>query len=319
MTISIAGEPTRQFSSADAAYAYWLEQLVADATPAVIIADSVRVANAVGWVKAPSVYKILAIHINHLAPPYSVDSSIGKGFGRMIANLERSDSMVFLTQEQLSDVQALFPKGRYSVIANLIAVVNDKSVERDKDLAVVVARLDPIKQIKNIINVFQKVLLRRPTARLEIWGEGKQAKELQEFIETKALRGSIALMGHAADVASVFKRASVSLAMSLSEGFGLSFAESLACGTPLVSLKTKYGPGEIVTSGEDGFLVDDENEFIEKVVTLLSDSNLVASMGVAGIRNMQRFSVENIGKLWLEHFDKLLALPPQDSYRIMAQ
>ena len=41
--------------------------------------------------------------------------------------------------------------------------------------------------------------------------------------------------------------------------------EALACDTPAVSTKTKYGPTVIITDGKDGFLVNNEKEFIEKV------------------------------------------------------
>jgi len=308
--IRLPGEPGMQFFDDASAHAYWLEQLVADAMPAILLTDHVEAADAVGMIKMPSLYKTLVIHNTHLLQPDPSDSPVVPVYGGFARNVGRCDSVVVLTQEQLRDIQARFPEGRYCTIGDPIVVPKAKEVEREPDLVVVVARLVAQKRIDAIINAFEKVLRIKPTARLEIWGEGEMEQELKDLIEAKGLSGSVALMGFAVDVGSVFRRASASLAMSWFEGFGMTLAESLACGTPVVSLKTKYGPEEIITSGKDGFLVDNEDEFVEKVVELLSNPDLVKKMGAVGVRNMKRFSVKNIVDLWIEHFTALLAQAP---------
>jgi len=308
--ISLPGGPPRQFFGSASVHAYWLEQLIADTTPAVLICDHTGASDAVGMVQTSPVYKVLMMHSTHLARP-DPSAPIAPRYGRVIRNIKICDSLVLLTQEQLHDINSRLPGDCYHVIGNPIVVNDGEPVERDPDLAVVVARLCAQKCIDRIILAFEKIRPIKPTARLEIWGSGELEQELRDLIEEKGLNESVTLMGFTDDIRSIFKRASVSLGMSEVEGFGMSFAESLAYGTPVVSLKTKYGPKEIITSGEDGFLVDDEDEFVEKVVTLLSDPDLVERMGAVGIRHMQRFSPENIGNLWMSHFKTLLAQPPR--------
>jgi hypothetical protein len=174
-----------------------------------------------------------------------------------------------------------------------------------------------VKRIKNIIRAFAKVVAKKPDARLEIWGSGEQEEELRDEINSLGMQDSIKMMGFATDVSRIFRRASVSLAMSVTEGFGVSFAESLAYGTPLVSINTNYGPREIVTSGEDGFIVESEKDFVEKTTLLLSHKDLVASMGEKGKVNVRRFSNDSITKLWLELFDKLESKrSPRQNYAV---
>lgn len=211
-----------------------------------------------------------------------------------------------------------FPLGRFSVIGNLVTIDESAAqVRRDENLAVVVSRLHGVKRIKTIIKAFSRVVARNPDARLEVWGSGEQEESIREFIIHSKMQNVVTLMGFATDVSSVFRRASVSLGMSVTEGFGISFAESLGYGTPLVSTRTNYGPQEIVASGEDGFIVDSEDEFVDKIELLLGDKELVASMAARGRESAKRFTKGSITRLWLELFEGLLAGPTGRSDAVM--
>ncbi|WP_242491632.1 glycosyltransferase [Holzapfeliella floricola] len=50
------------------------------------------------------------------------------------------------------------------------------------------------------------------------------------------------------------------------EGFAMSVLEGLSNGVPQISYDIKYGPKDIITDGEDGYLVkpDDIDELAEK-------------------------------------------------------
>ena len=53
------------------------------------------------------------------------------------------------------------------------------------------------------------------------------------------------------------------------EGFGLSVLEGMAVGTPFIGYRAG-GYREIVVQGENGYLVEDKDEFVEVVVGLLA-------------------------------------------------
>jgi glycosyltransferase involved in cell wall biosynthesis len=306
VTILCPGKPVLKFNSLESAHAYWLKLLSEECLPSFLIADAIQGADTVCMVDSDRTYRILMMHSNHLMKPHTVGSLVAPKYAGVIRGIPHCDSLVVLTEAQLKDLNEQFPFDRYTAIGNPVIVESDREeVAREENLAVVVARLHSVKRIKNIIRAFAKVVEKKPDARLEIWGSGEQEEELQNEINSLGMQEPIKLMGFAIDVSKIFRRASVSLAMSATEGFGVSFAESLAYGTPLVSINTNYGPREIVTSGEDGFIVESEKEFVEKTVLLLTQKDLVISMGAKGKSNMQRFSNECITKLWLELFDKL--------------
>lgn len=87
---------------------------------------------------------------------------------------------------------------------------------------------------------------------------------------------------------------------SRSEGFGLVITEAASCSVPCVAYNCSAGPREIITDGEDGFLVDPQNteQFADKLLTLMRDDKLRAEMGRKAFENCQRFSMANIIGEW---------------------
>lgn len=306
----LPGERSLKFNSLESVHAYWLKCLSLECLPSFLLADSIGAADTVCRVEGGGIYRILMMHSNHLLKPYDVEAPIAPKYNGVIRGIPHCDRLVVLTQGQLRDVFERFPAGRYTVIGNLVTIdPSAVQISRDENLAVVVSRLHGVKRIKTIVKAFSKVVARNPNARLEIWGAGEQEDSIKEFIFRLGMQDSIKLMGFATDVSVVFRRASVSLGMSATEGFGISFAESLGYGTPLVSTRTNYGPQEIVTDGEDGFIVDSENEFVDKVELLLSDKCLVSIMGEKGRESAKRFACSAITKLWLSLFNDLISNP----------
>ncbi|MDU1480554.1 MAG: glycosyltransferase, partial [Staphylococcus epidermidis] len=50
-----------------------------------------------------------------------------------------------------------------------------------------------------------------------------------------------------------------SLLTSEYEGFGLTVMESIEVGCPVIAYDVRYGPGEIIEHGENGYLVEPDN------------------------------------------------------------
>ncbi|MFJ7884023.1 glycosyltransferase [Pseudomonas sp. NPDC096917] len=310
VVIYVFGKRPLKFNSLDSAHAYWLKCLSKECLPSFIVADSIGAADAVCSVEGDDIYRVLMMHSNHLLKPYRAGGAIAPKYHGVIRCIPRCDRLVLLTRGQLHDMKLQFPSGRYSVISNLVTLEEqDEPVLREANLAVIVSRLHGVKRIKSMVIAFAKVVAINPDARLEIWGSGDQEEGIKALILKLNMQDSIQVMGFATSVSRIFRRASVSLGMSVTEGFGISFAESLGYGTPLVSTRTNYGPQEIVADGEDGFIVDTEDEFVEKINRLLSDSALVSSMGSKGRFSAQRFTYQAIVKLWLDLFDALAGGP----------
>lgn len=129
---------------------------------------------------------------------------------------------------------------------------------------------------------------------------------LKNLIEELNLTENIFLMGHTNNPLEKVKEAKLSLMTSNYEGFNLAIAEAMACSTPVVSYNTKYGPGDLIRNGIDGFLVEDINQAAEKVIEILKLSESeYKKLQEKALEVTDRFSEHKINKLWLDFIESL--------------
>lgn len=108
-------------------------------------------------------------------------------------------------------------------------------------------------------------------------------------------------------LAAVYAAADVLLYPTLADNLPNTILESMACGTPAVSLRNGGVP-EAVAHLEDGYLVEraDAEALAEAVSTLLGDAELRDRLGTAAAARVRRdFSVEAQGKAFLALYDEL--------------
>ena len=81
----------------------------------------------------------------------------------------------------------------------------------------------------------------------------------------------------------------------------------MACGLPVVSFDCPCGPKDIVKDNEDGILVENGNIDLlaSSLSRLMNDETLRQSMSKAGLKNVQRFNIEQIAEQWRLLFESL--------------
>ncbi len=94
---------------------------------------------------------------------------------------------------------------------------------------------------------------------------------------------------------------------SLSEGFGMSIAEALASGKPVVSFRTTAIP-EIVKHGYNGLLAEPKNikDLRKKLEALLTDDSLYNRLSKNTRKSVEQFSWENSYKTLMRVYSKYL-------------
>jgi glycosyltransferase involved in cell wall biosynthesis len=92
-----------------------------------------------------------------------------------------------------------------------------------------------------------------------------------------------------AELADLYRRAWIYASPSTYEGFGLPYLEAMACGTPVVATANP-GSDELLDAGHYGLVPADE-DFGRVVSDLLGDERLRCSLGAAGSRRAQEFSL----------------------------
>lgn len=129
--------------------------------------------------------------------------------------------------------------------------------ERSKTI-IAAGRLAPVKRFEDLVRAWAVLAKDFPDWNVKIFGSGPEEGRLRGLIETLDLRASVFLMGHARDMKSAYLDAEILAHPAAHEGFGLSVAEGLSCGLPVVAYADCDGVNEFVRTGYNGLMVDRE-------------------------------------------------------------
>jgi len=164
---------------------------------------------------------------------------------------------------------------------------------------VFVGRLAPIKRPDLLLRAIDIVRRRLPEVSLAIVGDGERRPALEQLTRELGLERNVTFMGQRRDVAGLLRQARLFVLASESEGVALSLMEALACGVPAI-VPDVGDLADVVTSGENGFLLQDHTPeaFAARIVELLSDPAARARCATAALRSAQAFTREATGRRW---------------------
>ncbi len=140
---------------------------------------------------------------------------------------------------------------------------------------VMVAALERRKKIWEFLELFRDVLAAEPNTRFLVLGEGNDRDRIHSRAKELGVEDRVHLLGFRADVHRWIKRADVCVLASEREGLPRSVIQYALAARPIVSTNLP-GIETVVRHGETGFLVpvDDLNQMVHPIVTLLRDSVL---------------------------------------------
>ena len=248
-------------------------------------------------------------HNSHLQTADSELDDLRGSFRRLFRHLDTMGAMVFLTDSQRADAEALL--GRRDTFWVMPHAAPGRAthteVERDPRLVIMMGRLAGQKRTDHGIRAFAKVLEQVPDARLEIYGEGVRRAELQQLIDDLGVAGSVTLQGFTQQPGREYRRATLCLQSSRFEGAPMVFVEALRQACPIVSYDIRYGPADIIDHGVNGFLVPDGDieGLAARTVQVLRDPGLARRLsdGCAGVD--ERFGQEAFAARWFHLFRTL--------------
>lgn len=292
-------------------YWFWLDSLPRDPV-AWLISDSKTSANHLIDYDREDVVTIHVVHGSHLEPGSGRPmGTLTRSRRKIMEQLDRWDGVVFLTKQQLDEVDALLGPGenRYVIPHGRHVPTDPPNLKRPSHRGVMLTSLSKRKQISHAIRAMVRVgRVRLRRARLDVWGQGPQEEALLKLIEKK--EAPVQLRGYSDSAHSEFDKASFSLLTSNNEAFGLVLVESMGHGCIPISYDMPYGPAEIIRHGVDGFLVppDDVAGLATEIrrVARARPSEL-APIRVAAHRRALEFNDAHVTQSWSDVMEKALA------------
>lgn len=173
------------------------------------------------------------------------------------------------------------------------------------DTIVTVGRLNLAKNHKLLVNAFEKYLEKHPNYRLHIYGEGSLREELQNIIEAKGLHNSVHLMGNSKHVFSDIISAKAFVLSSSYEGMPNALLEAMCLGLPCISTKVS-GATELIISGQNGLLVDNNEEDLMSAMELMTDESYAQKLALNAALIYDRVKVDFICNQWINYIDSLI-------------
>ena len=310
-----SGTPLGTWQGVWSLYHFWLDTLPRDPI-AWLIVDSKTSANHLVEYHRDDVIRMHVVHGSHLEPESGRPmGTIRESREFVMNNLDQWDAVIFLTKQQLAEVDALLRPGsnRYVIPHGRFVPKEPPNLKRSSRHGVMLTSLNKRKQISHAIKAMKRVGragLRRPT--LDVWGEGPYEERLRAAIEKSD--APVTLRGYSDDAWREFDKASFSLLTSNNEAFGLVLVESMGHGCIPISYDMPYGPSEIITHGVDGFLVasDDISGLVTEIRRLVRASSAeLAPIREAAYRRALEFNDENVTKRWAEVMEQALGSNPR--------
>lgn len=181
-----------------------------------------------------------------------------------------------------------------------------------RKLLLAVGRLSEQKGFDYLLMAFSELAAIHQDWDLVILGEGAIRPALESQIQALGLEARVHLPGKAGNVSNWYQRADLYVMSSRHEGFPNTLIEAMAHGCAVVSYDCDTGPRDIIRHGDDGLLVGpvgDVPALASALDQLMLDDEARQRMGQKAIEVRERYSVENVLRMWDRVFDEVTKKP----------
>lgn len=246
--------------------------------------------------RAPVV--VLVHHVHREQWPVVYPGLVGRvGWSiehRLAPRLYRSCQYVAVSRATRDELVPLgVDRRRIAVVHNgtdpVVSTSTGKSVHPS---IAVVGRLVPHKQVEHAIDAALALRARHPQLRLHVVGSGWWEAELHRYAAERGAGDTVVFEGHVDEQRKheIYEQAWALALPSLKEGWGLVVGEAGMHRTPTVAYRSAGGTRESIAHGTSGLLVDEPQDLVDALGTLLEDEALRSRLGEGALEMSHRFT-----------------------------
>lgn len=177
--------------------------------------------------------------------------------------------------------------------AEILELRKSLGLEADTPVILSLGRIAKEKSIDVVISALPKLIEKLPNAMMVIVGEGNEIENLTKLAASIGVGDHVMFTGGKPwdEIGKYYQLGNVFCSASVSETQGLTFAEAMAGGIPVVAKKDECIEN-ILTDNETGLLFESDEELPELLYRVLTDQALSSRLSQASMEAMEKLSVE---------------------------
>lgn len=266
-----------------------LKQCVELENPDVLIGEGHNISSFLPLVKRKGIKTIACEHIDFDSIP-KLSKQLMKYF------YPKLDKVVVLSSLAKSKLNHL--NNNLVVIANSLPFSVETASLLENKRMIMVGRLSVEKGYERIVPLAKKLMQDFPDWKIDIFGNGDLKEEILKLYEKNGLK-NVFLKAPTKDIKQEYLNSSLHLITSYNEAMPMVILEAQNCGLPVIGYYCE-GTASLIKNGETGFVVENEEEFYDKMKQMIQNKTLRIDMGKRARMESQKYSIENIEKQWKE-------------------
>jgi glycosyltransferase involved in cell wall biosynthesis len=169
---------------------------------------------------------------------------------------------------------------------------------QDDNIVLFAGRVSHEKGVMELVDVHKKLNNIIPNLKIVVAGTGPAMSELQEALPEANYLGWV----NHEELPEIYSSADLLVLPSKFDTFSCVVLESISCGLPVISYKTK-GPKDIIEGQDCGFVVNNVEEMIHSIERYFTEEGLSESLKKGSIERSKYYSMERIMKQFIEDVD----------------
>lgn len=216
---------------------------------------------------------------------------VNSNFNKCIYGIKHLEPRNMLVYNGI-DTQIFNPSNRRD-----ISVATKLTLPTDRKCVIVVGAIHPRKGMDVLLAAARLLHDIHPEIHFLIVGGGERVfiEQFKVQVNISQLDTHFHFLGWVENLPSLIASADLLVSAARQESFGLTVAEAMASGTPVVATRSG-GPQEIIEHMQSGILVpvDDPEGLAQAIVCILDDPNLARRLSENGVRRVnEEFTLEN--------------------------
>ncbi|MEG1148865.1 MAG: glycosyltransferase, partial [Niameybacter sp.] len=207
---------------------------------------------------------------------------------------------------------APFSPSRYTK-GEIQALKTQFKLSLDAPTVLFVGRIAKEKSIDVVLEAFPRVVEKIPKAKFFIVGDGPEMTHLREMVTKLGLEDAVIFAGLQpwATIGKFYQLGDVFVSASVSETQGLTFAEAMAAGLPVVA-KHDESIEALVENDYNGRKFSNQEELSQALIDLLEDERYRKTLSIHAMSSVAPLSDEIFGQNALAYYEHILALRQEE-------